>query len=212
MKNRNVCGGIFACSTLFLGFLFAGCAVPQGAESGKPVSLLGSLGGSETSAPVPKKANPRAAQGALDAGSGQSLVRANIRPGSLVEATSTMPKVGENAWRTSVPAKVVFQNLSRILAQNYVLANVNRKQMTAATEWDKFLIDGRMFRNRVSVSVFPVTSRSTEVVVHNAVEYYEGDAAHTLKDSQWIPTGDVTNEVQRIVGALSRQNAVFARR
>jgi hypothetical protein len=137
-------------------------------------------------------------------------VQTEIQP--TVERAMPMQKVGPNVWRTSVPANVAFQTLTRVLSQSYVFASHNKRQMKISTQWDKFLIDGRLFRNRMEVSVFPVTARSTEVAIQNVVQAYEGDNSVNLIESNWIGTPDVTDEVQRLVGAFVRQSASYAKR
>jgi hypothetical protein len=201
-----------------VGILLGGCAVPRGTDGGssevvRPQSLFGSLGGAGVSAENPAPEN-RASENSLSNARTRKPVRpavqSEIQP--PVERSMPMQKVGANTWRTNFSAGVAYQALTRVLSQSYVLASNNKKQMKLSTQWDKFLIDGRLFRNRVEVSVFPVTARSTEVVIQNVVQAYEGDNSVNLIDSNWIGTPDVTNEVQRIVGAFVRQSTSYAKR
>jgi hypothetical protein len=74
--------------------------------------------------------------------------------------------------------------------------------MTLQTDWDKFFIDGRLFRNRVHLSVFPIGPKQTEVVIRNSLEYFSGSGealADSGSEGQWLPSPDVTNEVAAIV-------------
>ncbi len=205
--------GRAACVLPVAAMLLGGCAVSQGAENvnsatARPQSLFGSLGA--TAVGPEKKSTEKPAMGPQGLRSERSLAQRDVQP--ALERSMPMQKVGPNAWRTSVPANVAFQTLSRVLSQTYVLALNNKKQMKISTDWDKFLIDGRLFRNRVEAAVFPVTARSTEVVIQNVVQAYEGDNSVNLRESNWIGTPDVTDEVQRIVGVFVRQSSSYARR
>lgn len=123
-----------------------------------------------------------------------------------------LKNVDENIWRSSVDATALFNMISRILAQRYVISAVDRRNLTASTEWDKFFIEGRMFRNRLSVSVFPVGMHQSEVVLKNSVEYYSGTPGKLDSSTvvNWYPTPDITDEVQRLVSSLNRQIASSA--
>lgn len=180
--------------------IFAGaCAVPQGGTQDKPQSLFGSVSSAQTDS---ENAN-------LEKMREQKKTQQVKRE---LERSLPLQKVDANVWRTSLPAGVAFQTLTRILSQSYVLGQVDRKQMAIATEWDKFLIEGKMFRNRVSAGVFAISARSAEIVIRNSVEYYDGEKSMNLREANWVPTADVTDEVQRIVSTLARQGAAYARR
>jgi hypothetical protein len=125
---------------------------------------------------------------------------------------TSFSKVENNVWRTSLSAQQAYQAVSRVIAQNYIIAQTDRSQLTISTEWDKFFIDGRLFRNRVNASVFPVSSRATEIVIRNSVEYYAADnKSSDIREANWFPTPDITDEVARIVEGLSRYTNNLAR-
>ncbi len=121
-----------------------------------------------------------------------------------------------NTWRTTAPATRVFSLAGRALSQTYVLSRVDRRNLTLQTDWDKFFIDGRLFRNRLVVTVFPVGPRQTEVVIRNALEYQGAVAGRDTEASEgaWLPSPDITDEVERFVDAVNIQmrNAAVPRR
>jgi hypothetical protein len=97
--------------------------------------------------------------------------------------------------------------MSRIISQSYIISAVDRKNMNIQTEWDKFFIDGRLFRNRINITVFPVGNRMTEVVIKNAVEYYSGSVEKQEQNMAWLPSPDLTDEVNRLVLNTDKQTA-----
>ncbi len=125
---------------------------------------------------------------------------------------TSFSKVENNIWRTSLSAQQAFQAVSRVVAQNYIIAQTDRTQLTVTTDWDKFFIDGRLFRNRINAAVFPVSSHATEIVIRNSVEYYAADnKSSDIREANWFPTPDITDEVARLVEGLSRYSNNLAR-
>ncbi|WP_186643841.1 hypothetical protein [Fluviispira vulneris] len=115
-----------------------------------------------------------------------------------------------NTWRTSAHPALVFGIMARILSQNYIITSVDRKNFNLQTEWDKFFIDGRLFRNRISLMVFPVGPRQTEVVAKNIVEYYSGSANSKLEENTaWLPSPDITDEITKLIESTNRQTALL---
>jgi hypothetical protein len=126
-----------------------------------------------------------------------------------------LTQVSGNVWRSSVSASRVFSVVSRLLAQSYVLSRIDNKNLSVQTDWDKFFIDGRLFRNRVHVSVFAIGARQTEVVVRNNLEYFSGTndkSTDSTGDGQWLPSPDITNEVATLIKGTRLQLQSTARR
>lgn len=114
-----------------------------------------------------------------------------------------------NTWRTSAHPAMVFGIMSRIISQSYIISALDRKNFNLQTDWDKFFIDGRLFRNRISVMVFPVSPRQTEVVVKNIVEYYTGgQSTKPEENTAWLPSPDITDEINKLVESTNRQTAL----
>jgi hypothetical protein len=116
-----------------------------------------------------------------------------------------LTRIEGNTWRTAANPVVVYGIMSRLLAQTYIISSADRKNMNVQTDWDKFFIDGRLFRNRISVTVFPVGSRQTEVVIKNSVEYYAGTLAKQEENTAWLPSPDLTDEVTKLVESTDKQ-------
>lgn len=140
--------------------------------------------------------------------------RGTITQRSLQDS-GELVKVEGNTWRTALPATRVFSLLGRSLSQNYILSRVDRRNLSLQTDWDKFFIDGRLFRNRFVVSVFPVGPRQTEVLIRNTLEYFSGAAGQpgSQTDGDWLPSPDITDEVAKLVDNvnLQIQNAALSR-
>jgi hypothetical protein len=137
-----------------------------------------------------------------------ALMQGGVGRGDLI-------KVEGNIWRTAIPATRAFAHISRALSQTYLLSRVDRRNLSLQTDWDKFFIDGRLFRNRLVISVFPVGARQTEVILRNNLEYFSGQPGRPedMSESAWLPSPDITDEVARLVDAvnLQIQNAALQR-
>lgn len=115
-----------------------------------------------------------------------------------------------NTWRTQAHPALVFGIISRILSQNYIINSMDRRNFNLQTDWDKFFIDGRLFRNRINVMIFPVGPRQTEVVLKNVVEYYTGSPASKMEDnSSWLPSPDLTDEINKLIDSTNRQTTLL---
>ncbi len=133
----------------------------------------------------------------------------NTSQQQLFPNTLSLSHVEGNTWRTSAHPAMVFGIMSRLLSQNYIINSMDRKNFNIQTDWDKFFIDGRLFRNRISIMVFPVGPRQTEVVVKNIVEYYTGNPNNKLEEnSAGLPSPDITDEINKLVENTNRQTAL----
>ena len=125
------------------------------------------------------------------------------------QSTFSLAHIEGNTWRTQAHPAMVFGIMSRLLSQNYIIASMDRKNYNLQTDWDKFFIDGRLFRNRISIMVFPVGPRQTEVIVKNIVEYYTGSPNNKLEENTaWLPSPDITDEISKLVENTNRQTAL----
>ena len=118
-----------------------------------------------------------------------------------------LTRIEGNTWRTAANPAIVYGIITRLLSQSYIISGVDRKNLNVQTDWDKFFINGRLFRNRMSVTVFPVGSRQTEVVIKNSVEYYTGTLAKQEENTAWLPSPDLTDEVTKLVENTDKQTA-----
>jgi hypothetical protein len=131
--------------------------------------------------------------------------------GSLAQPMAMSPlmfqRLDKNTWRVAAPASHLFQTIAKILSQTYIIAGADRQTLRLSTEWDKFFIDGRLFRNRISVNVFPVTQRAADLIIKNNIEYYTQTAqkADENNPTQWLPTHDITDELERVLERTQSQ-------
>lgn len=124
--------------------------------------------------------------------------------------TLSLTHIEGNTWRTQAHPAMVFGIMSRLLSQNYIINSMDRKNFNLQTDWDKFFIDGRLFRNRINIMVFPVAPRQTEVVLKNIVEYYSGNQNSKLEEnSAWLPSPDITDEINKLIENTNRQTTLI---
>jgi hypothetical protein len=225
-KHLGITGMTFF-GVFFFAISQAACVVPSGqTASGNSASSLnrgtakrGLFGLSDSQgAPADASSSTSALPSFPSLGAPLTTRSAHARdtnsPRSL-PSTGGLVKVEGNSWRTGLPATRVFALLGRSLSQAYILTRVDRRNLSLQTDWDKFFIDGRLFRNRFVVSVFPIGPRQTEVLIRNNLEYFSGAAGQSgsQADGDWLPSPDVTDEVAKLVDGvnLQIQNAALTR-
>lgn len=190
------------------GLLGVGCVSqpwPQ-ADRGRPLNR--SYPPSETNQrkyhPLPPQAVPQQNPESLTS----SRLSQNL-PGSHEFAlqgpqVSFFKAITESVWRTRIPARDLYPLLQRTVSQSYIIRHQDPRSLSIQTEWDKFFIGGRLFRNRMSLNLFQVGPGLIELVVNNKVEYFR-DAGHDAsgQENSWIPTQDITNEKQKLIENLN---------
>lgn len=137
--------------------------------------------------------------------SGNSAATGLAQP--MVRSPLLFQRLDKNTWRVATTAGHLFQTIARILSQTYIIAQADRHALSLSTDWDKFFIDGRLFRNRISINVFPHSARSADLIIKNNIEYYVQNAQKIDENSptQWLPTQDVTDEVDRVLEKTQTQ-------
>lgn len=204
----------------------AGCVVPSG-EPIQRTSLFGGTARAQRSLPLP----PASAIGSANAAvAGKPLQNMdNLAPSGtilpqlsgalagnssnggfaqpLVASPLLFQRLDKNTWRVAASAPQLFQTVAKILSQTYIISKADRQTLSMSTEWDKFFIDGRLFRNRVSINVFPFNPRASDLVIKNNIEYYTQTAQKVDENdpTQWLPTHDVTDELERILDKTQKQ-------
>jgi hypothetical protein len=125
----------------------------------------------------------------------------------MVNSPLLFQRLDRNTWRVATTAGHLFQTIARVISQSYIISQADRRALSLSTEWDKFFIDGRLFRNRISVNVFPYSARSADLVIKNNIEYYTQSAQKTDENNptQWLPTQDVTDELDRVLEKTQSQ-------
>jgi len=141
-------------------------------------------------------------------GSLSPSMQSNYKNDNFIEnkMDSYFQKVTHGVWRTPLPASEVFQVCAKLLSTHYILDKANDEKYLL-TQWDKFYLQGRLFRNKMSVSIFPINVRETEIVIKNYVEYHAPEmvAKTVAEEYQWLPTQDITDEIKRFVDGLNDQ-------
>lgn len=140
-----------------------------------------------------------------------ALAGNSVNAGGFSQPMVTSPllfqRLDKNTWRVATSAPMLFQTIAKILSQTYIIAKTDRQTLSLSTEWDKFFVDGRLFRNRVSINVFPLNQRNADLVIKNNIEYYTQTALQVDENSptQWLPTQDITDELERILEKTQKQ-------
>ncbi|MBM3381499.1 MAG: hypothetical protein FJY29_03565 [Betaproteobacteria bacterium] len=210
-----------------LGFaVLTGCVVPS-SEPMQRTSLFGGSSRAQRSLPLPpasamgtqSPALPGKALSNMDniAPSGTILpqlsgaLAGNSSNGGFTQPLVASPllfqRLDKNTWRVATTAPQLFQTVAKILSQSYIISRADRQTLSMSTEWDKFFIDGRLFRNRISINVFPYNQRASDLVIKNNIEYYTQTAQKVDENdpTQWLPTQDVTDELERILDKTQKQ-------
>jgi hypothetical protein len=113
--------------------------------------------------------------------------------------------INHNTWRTRIPASSLYPIVLRHLSESYVIRTNDPRNMSIQTDWDKFFIGGRLFRNRLNISLFHLAGLDCEMIINNKVEYFQAsEESSAYGESDWIPTQDVTNEKKQLVESLTR--------
>ena len=122
-------------------------------------------------------------------------------------------QVMKNMWRVSKPMHNVFHKTLRLLSQDYIVTQANKESMTIQTDWDSFFLEGRLLRNRISITFYPIALKSTEVQINNFVEYQKDTLNTSSQGLQstsggiiWVPGPDITNETQRVLDFILRED------
>lgn len=125
----------------------------------------------------------------------------------MVSSPLLMQRIDQNTWRVASKSNILFQTVAKILSQNYIIAQADRRTLSLSTDWDKFFIDGRLFRNRISINIFPSSMQSSDLIIKNNVEYYNSAATVSNENNQipWLPTQDITNELDRVLEKTQNQ-------
>jgi hypothetical protein len=212
--------------TCFLALSTQACVVPSG-DPAQRTSLFGSSSRVPRGLPLP----PSSAVGSqMPVVSGKALQNLeNVAPSGailpqlsgalagnashggfshpMVSSPLLFQRLDKNTWRVATAAPHLFQTVARILSQTYIVSKADRQTLSLSTEWDKFFIDGRLFRNRISINVFPFNQRSADLVIKNNIEYYTQTAQRIDENNptQWLPTQDVTDELERILEKTQKQ-------
>jgi hypothetical protein len=125
----------------------------------------------------------------------------------MVSSPLLFQRLDKNTWRVATSAGHLFQTIARVLSQSYIISQADRHALSLSTDWDKFFIDGRLFRNRISVNVFPHSARAADLIIKNNIEYYVQNNQKTDENSptQWLPTHDITDELSRVLEKTQNQ-------
>jgi hypothetical protein len=191
------------------GSLFGGSgrSQKQSSLSGPPSGYPRSIQGEQVSA---EASRPQNSSGVIlpqlnNALSGNNAGQGLAQP--MVSSPLLFQRIDKNTWRVATSAGHLFQTIARVLSYTYIISKADRHALSLSTDWDKFFIDGRLFRNRISVNVFPHSPRTADLIIKNNIEYYTQNAQKADENSptQWLPTQDITDELSRVLEKTQSQ-------
>lgn len=121
------------------------------------------------------------------------------QPASVQEKPAVFAEeLSPTVFRVRAPRAAVWKALLKVLIKNYNFSIVDRGNAVVTTEWDRFYLDGVLYRNKLSIHMQAINWQATEVNVFNNVERLDG-TPNSLSTGRWLPDQDRSQEIQRIV-------------
>jgi len=109
-------------------------------------------------------------------------------------------QVSKTIFRIAKSEQAVWDSTVNVLMKNYNLNVVDRSSGVVSTEWDSFFSNNLTLRNKVSVRVRKISSRTTEVSIHNSTEKLaDASTVGAGGGAVWLPADDSGAEVKRII-------------
>jgi hypothetical protein len=108
----------------------------------------------------------------------------------------TVQKLDHKTYRYQVERLKVWKAILDIISPDYNVTVVDLKSGIITTDWDRYYLDGKAFRNRITLRTKRVGKKETTLIINNKVE--------RLKDNNWLPSKKESEEVNRIVYNLSK--------
>ncbi|SME91676.1 hypothetical protein [Pseudobacteriovorax antillogorgiicola] len=106
--------------------------------------------------------------------------------------------IDKNTFRFHLSFNDVWNTALDVLLENYNLTIVDRRSGVITTEWDSFFLDGKVYRNKVSLRVKKLNYSMVDVTIHNSVESLQ-NVGHGGIASAWLPYPKNAEEMGRIV-------------
>lgn len=108
--------------------------------------------------------------------------------------TRGVEKVRDQTYTIPSGADAVWDELIGVLLQDYALSVVDRSAGIVVSEWDSYVLKGQHYRNKLSLRMRRLASRTTELILHNEVEVWASGSGWFAGDQK-----ESLAEVERIV-------------
>ncbi|MGE0171682.1 MAG: hypothetical protein AB7T49_02805 [Oligoflexales bacterium] len=107
--------------------------------------------------------------------------------------------IGENIFRFNLNSNEVWDSAINVLLTNYNITTLDRESGLLTTEWDTFYLEGRVYRNKISMHLRKSAWNLVDVIVYNNVETLSGPNPSQTNSGVWLPTNEGKQEIGRIV-------------
>lgn len=121
--------------------------------------------------------------------------------GSMAPKQATIYAVDQQTFRILVKDDRVWEAALDLLLRNYNLTIIDRSSGVMTTEWDSFFLDGKVYRNKLSIRIRRINTQQCELRILNNVEALR-DANGIVSDT-WLPAEDRGGETARLVQNLA---------
>lgn len=116
------------------------------------------------------------------------------------EPVSAFQKVSTSRYRYARPISKVWASAIKVLLSHYNINIIDRGSGLMTTEWDSFYIDGKVYRNKVSLSITEADRESATLKIYNNVE----ELMNKQGSGIWLPSSKGEKEVSRIATEIGR--------
>jgi hypothetical protein len=127
--------------------------------------------------------------------SGQTERKSSTTPATSMP-TPTVYAIDAQTYRFLLTRDEVWEALIDVLMKNYNLTILDRESGIITTEWDSFVLNDVIYRNKLSVRLRHSGRKSIDVVIHNNVEKLERIAGQI--SGAWLPSDEVAGETARV--------------
>lgn len=111
--------------------------------------------------------------------------------------------VGEKIFAFKMTKNKVWQTAIQVLIENYNITTIDKNSGVITTEWDRFLKDNVIFRNRVSVVISEVNRREVRLSIHNNYEKVLDNLPGKGHSNTWVPSTGGEEEIRRLVSNMA---------
>lgn len=125
------------------------------------------------------------------------------RPLPLRPPGKGITALSPGAWLIPERPGEVWNGVLNILLRHYNVQTVNQESGVITTEWDRFYLNQKVYRNKISLRVVNGPYQQTHLMVVNNVEVLQDGADAGSLSPVWLPSKDTSQESERLVRSLA---------
>ena len=122
---------------------------------------------------------------------------------SPVKRRPAVTSLADGSIRLRAKEAAVWQHLVDLLVRDYNLTILNRAEGVVTTDWDRFYVDSKLHRQRISLRISRASWSHTDLVWNNQIEMLSEGYDGTALGAIWVPGYDSTNREKRLFDQLS---------